>query len=66
MTIKIQSTDPDIIGSLPAMRRAALRARQIAIEAGIPLVQWKDGKVVHVYPTAKKPVKKSAKRRNSR
>jgi hypothetical protein len=33
-----------------AMRRAADRARHVAIQTGTPLVFWRDGKVVQVDP----------------
>jgi hypothetical protein len=45
---KITSTDPDILGSLPAMRRAMRRARQRAINTGTPLVMMRDGKITYV------------------
>ena len=37
-----------VAGSMAAMRRAALRARQIARDTGTPLVVVRDGKVVEI------------------
>jgi hypothetical protein len=42
----MQSTDPDIRGSLPAMRRAAQAARKLSLETGMPFYVWKTGRVV--------------------
>lgn len=38
--------DPDLRGSLPAMRRAARAARKLSIELGTPFYVMKDGKIV--------------------
>ncbi len=46
----IQSKDPDIIGSLPALRRAARAARKLAARTGTPLYIFKDGRVVDINP----------------
>lgn len=43
-------TDPDILGVGPALRRAARRARELAARTNTPLVIWRDGKVVKLYP----------------
>lgn len=40
--------NPDMIGSLDAMRRAAAMARQIAIDTNTGIVMFRDGKVVHI------------------
>ncbi len=45
---KITSKDPDIIGSFPALRRAAKRALQIGIETGTPVYVLKRGKIVDI------------------
>ena len=50
MRPKIMSSDPDILGTWPAMLRAARRARQLAFATGTPLYVWKDGKVVNLNP----------------
>jgi hypothetical protein len=36
--IKINTTDPDMIGSMAAMRRAAANAKRVAEQTGTPLV----------------------------
>ncbi len=45
-----RATDPDFVGTLPALRRAARRAREIARRTGTPVIIWRDGKVVKEYP----------------
>jgi hypothetical protein len=40
--------DPDLRASLTAMQRAALLARQIAIQTGTSIVIVQDGQLVHV------------------
>jgi hypothetical protein len=44
------SKDPDIRGSLPALRRAAKRAMRLAIATGTPLYVMKGGKIVDLNP----------------
>ena len=46
----MQSKDPDIIGSLPAMRRAARAARRLAERTGTPFYVMEGGKVVNLNP----------------
>lgn len=41
-----QIRDPDIRGSLPALRRAAREARKLSIQLGTPFYVMKDGKIV--------------------
>lgn len=48
MSTPISANNPMVDGSMAAMRRAALRARQIARDTGTPLVVVRDGKVVHI------------------
>jgi hypothetical protein len=43
--------DPHVKGALDAMRRAALRAREIARQTGTDLILVRDGRVVHVKPS---------------
>ena len=40
------SSDPDIVGSEPALRRAAKRALQLGLETGTPVYVLIDGKIV--------------------
>lgn len=54
-------TDPDILGSFPALRRAARAARKLAEETGTPFYVMKGGKVVNLNPVRRKRV--SRKRR---
>jgi len=46
----VQSKDPDIVGSLPALRRAARAARKLAKRTGTPLYIFRDGRVVDINP----------------
>jgi hypothetical protein len=48
------STDPDILGSYPALRRAAKAAHRLAVQTGTPLYIWQDGKVVDINPVRRK------------
>lgn len=41
-----QAKDKDLIYSLDAIKRAALAARQLAIETDTAIVLWENGKVV--------------------
>jgi len=43
---RMNSKDPDIIGSYAALRRAAKRALQIGLETGTPVYVLEDGKIV--------------------
>jgi len=45
--------DPDIRGSLPALRRAARKARQLAISTGTPFYIVRDGRLINLNPKAK-------------
>ena len=45
--------DADVKGSLLAIRRAALRARQLAEQTGTDLIVVRSGQVVRVSPQAK-------------
>ena len=44
----------DIVGALPALRRAAKAARELAIRTGTPFYVWKDGKIVNLNPVRRK------------
>jgi hypothetical protein len=54
------STDPDILGSLPALRRAALAARRLAKATGTPLYVMKNGRIVNLMAGNGKRRKKPA------
>lgn len=47
-----QARSPDLRGSLQALRRAALRARQIAVQTGTEIVVSRDGVIEHIRPQA--------------
>jgi len=42
--------DPDLRGSLPALRRAALRAREIARKTGTAIVIWRNDRIEYLQP----------------
>ena len=44
--------DPDLKGSAKAIKRAARRARDVALQTGTDLIVVRDGKVVRVKPQA--------------
>ncbi len=50
----MESKDPDIVGSLPALRRAARAARKLAERTGTPLYVLQGGKVVDINPIRRK------------
>ena len=64
---KLDSKDPDILGSLPALRRAAKRALRIGIETGTPVYVLKRGKIVDIAAQKKSRTKKIkvSRKRNS-
>ena len=43
-----QPTDPDQVGSLAAIKRAALRARELARQMNTPCYVMRDGRMVDV------------------
>ena len=49
---KSRTPDPDMVGAEAALRRAARRARIIAWQKGMPVVVWRDGRVVREYVDA--------------
>ncbi|MCE5325062.1 MAG: hypothetical protein LLG01_01470 [Planctomycetaceae bacterium] len=53
----IQSSDPDIVGSWPAMKRAAKAARELAKRTGSPLYVYKDGEIIDINPLRRKRAK---------
>jgi hypothetical protein len=40
------TTDPDFLGSEPALRRAAKRALRMGLKAGTPVYVFEDGKII--------------------
>jgi len=57
---KLKSKDPDILGSLPAMRRAAVAARKLAETTGTPVYILRDGVVTNLNPRGKKKINRRA------
>lgn len=45
-----EARDPDLRGSLPALRRAALRAREVARKSGTAVVVWRNDRVEYLKP----------------
>jgi hypothetical protein len=43
-----EAEDPDLRGSMAAMRRAAESARKIAIQTGTDLIVMRDGKITRI------------------
>ena len=54
MKNEIKSSDPDIRGSLPALRRAARRARRLAEKTHTPLFVLVGGRVRNLNPGRKR------------
>ncbi len=48
MSKKINSSDPDILGSLSALRRASRRARKLAEMTHTPFYVMQEGRVVNL------------------
>lgn len=67
---KIGPIDPDLLGALPALRRAAAAARMLSIETGTPFYVWKDGRVADLNegltPAARRAVWRRAQARRAR
>lgn len=66
MKPKFNTSDPDMIGSFAALKRAARNARRLSIETGTPFIVVKDGKIVDLNATgsrAKRPRRKRPRRR---
>jgi len=51
---KMTSTDPDIIASWPALRRAARRAMRLAKATNTPFWVMKNGRMINLNPSAKR------------
>jgi hypothetical protein len=61
MTEITGTTDPDILGVLPALKRAARRALKEGLETGTPVWVIKDGKMVDL--TRERPKRRNNTRR---
>jgi hypothetical protein len=49
-----EARDPDLRGSLPALRRAALRAREIARKSGTAVVIWRNNRIEYLKPEGRR------------
>jgi len=65
MKAKIGTRDPDITGSLPAMRRAARRAKRLAQQTRTPLLVMRNGKVVNLNPSARSVARRNGREKKS-
>jgi hypothetical protein len=59
----LATSDPDIIGSFAALKRAARSAKRLAIKTNTPLYVWKDGRVVNLNPIRRKTGSRSKRTR---
>ena len=50
----VKSTDPDIVGSWAALRRAARRALRLAQATNTPLYVMKNGRIVNLNHAARR------------
>jgi hypothetical protein len=50
----IKSSDPDIVASFPALRRAARAAHKLAKRTGTPTYVLQGGRVVNISPVGRK------------
>ena len=58
MKRKVHSTDPDILGSLPALKRAARAARKLAQATRTPLYVIRNGRIVNLNANARRASKR--------
>ncbi|MGA2441456.1 MAG: hypothetical protein ABSH08_10890 [Tepidisphaeraceae bacterium] len=65
MKVKFKTRDPDIRGSLPAMRRAARRAMRLAQETHTPLLVMRNGKIVNINPSSRPVAKRNGREKKS-
>jgi hypothetical protein len=63
MRKSLATSDPDIIGSFAALKRAARSAKRLAIETNTPLYIWKVGRVVNLNPIRRKSGSRSKRTR---
>jgi hypothetical protein len=62
----IESTDPDIMASLPALRRAAQAAHKLAKATGTPMYVLQRGRVVDINPVGRKRTSGRIRKNNGR
>lgn len=57
------SSDPDILGSFAALRRASRSARRLALKTATPFYVWQGGRVVDLNPVRLRPAARSKRAR---
>ncbi len=57
----IGSSDPDILSSFKALRRAARHARELAFRTGTPFIVFQNGRIVNLNPASRKSRRKRQK-----
>jgi hypothetical protein len=60
MKPEMVTSDPDLIASFAALKRAAKAARKLAEDTGTPFYVWQDGRVVNLNPRPKRRPRKRA------
>ena len=58
--VRINSPDPDIRGTWPALQRAARKARQLAKSMGTPFYVMRRGKIVDLNASARRTTKRGS------
>jgi hypothetical protein len=56
-----QSADPEILGELAALRRAALAAKRLAKATGTPFYVMKNGRIVDLLASSRKRRKRRSR-----
>jgi len=65
MKAKTRMRDPDLDGVLPALRRAARRAKRLAQQTGTPFWVMRKGKLVNLNPSAKPAARRKRRKERS-
>lgn len=58
----MESSDPDIRGSLPALRRAARNARKLASKTHTPIFVMHQGRIQNLNPARKRSASRTTRR----
>ena len=62
MKTNTKPKDADLLGSLPALKRAARSALRLARDTGTPCYVLQQGKIVDIAATQKRPPRRAAAR----